>query len=591
MATARQTIGLFWRHAKKYPIYIWGLAVTVPLSVIVGQFLPPLIVSDILTRLTNGHFVAGDLWTSFGGELIVYAILAVLSGVVLWRISIILIWRLEMRVMRDMAQRVFNHLMQQSAHFHANRFGGSLVSQANKLLGSYIRVADTTTFDIFTMIIAFAATFIILVPRAPIVAAVLGVISVFYMVGAYLFSKPVQRRTALKAEQENKQTGNLADSITNVMAVKSFAAEGYENQRFADTTEVTRTMTVGQMKAEIIRDTYSSSITTAIDITALFVGIISVVSFGGDPATVFLVVTYTRNLTQRLWEFSSHVLRNYTRAMGDAESMVEILNTTPDLQDPEQPEESRIKDGKIEFKNVVFAHNDSPEALFNGLSLTVKPGEKIGLVGHSGSGKTTLTKVLLRYSDIQDGEVLVDGQNIANITQNDLRRNIAYVPQEPLLFHRTLRENIAYGKFDATDDEIFAASKRAHADDFIKKLSQGYDTLVGERGVKLSGGQRQRVAIARAMIKDAPILVLDEATSALDSESEKLIQSALWELMEGRTAIVIAHRLSTIQRMDRILVMEDGKIVEQGNHKDLLAKKNGVYAELWKHQSGGFIEE
>jgi ATP-binding cassette subfamily B protein len=211
-------------------------------------------------------------------------------------------------------------------------------------------------------------------------------------------------------------------------------------------------------------------------------------------------------------------------------------------------------------------------------------------VGPSGGGKTTLSSLLLRFMDVNEGEICIDGQNITHITQADLRQNIAYVPQEPMLFHRTIRDNIRYGEIEAGSQAVEAVAKMAHAHEFISNLSHGYDTLVGERGIKLSGGQRQRVAIARAMLKNAPILILDEATSALDSESEVLIQDALWKLMEGRTAIVIAHRLSTIQKMDRIVVLDNGKIVEQGTHHELLAHK-GLYAKLWAHQSGGFIEE
>ena len=218
-------------------------------------------------------------------------------------------------------------------------------------------------------------------------------------------------------------------------------------------------------------------------------------------------------------------------------------------------------------------------------------GERIGLVGVSGSGKTTLTKLLLRFADVQKGEILVSGQNIKDVTQESLRKNIAYVPQETSLFHRTIAENIAYGKPGATMQEIIWAAKQANADEFIQDLPKGYETLVGERGIKLSGGQRQRIAIARAILKDAPILVLDEATSALDSESEALIQDALEKLMKGRTSIVIAHRLSTVAGLDRIVVMANGKIVEQGKHADLLQRENGVYAGLWGRQSGAFMEE
>ena len=228
--------------------------------------------------------------------------------------------------------------------------------------------------------------------------------------------------------------------------------------------------------------------------------------------------------------------------------------------------------------------------LFENLNLTIPAGQNVGIVGPSGGGKTTITKLLLRFMDIRSGAIKIDGINIAEVTQTSLRDAITYVPQEPLLFHRSIKENIAYGKPSATMKEITTAAKKAHAHDFIEKLPQGYDTLVGERGIKLSGGQRQRVALARAILKDAPIIVLDEATSALDSESERLIQEALFSLMEGRTTIVIAHRLSTIKHLDRILVLKDGKIIEDGNHVDLIKKKNGTYAKLWSHQSGGFIE-
>jgi ATP-binding cassette subfamily B protein len=294
-------------------------------------------------------------------------------------------------------------------------------------------------------------------------------------------------------------------------------------------------------------------------------------------------------LSRHLWEFQG-ILRQYNKALGDASDMVAILQIQPEIKDPVKPERPRMHSGKIDFKDVTFTHGESDDPLFHDLNLSIRPGEKIGLVGRSGSGKTTLTRLLLRFSDLDSGAIEIDGQNITRVTQDDLRHAISYVPQEPLLFHRTLEENIAYGKPEASAEEIRQAARRAHADEFITKLPLGYETLVGERGVKLSGGQRQRVAIARAMLKDAPILVLDEATSALDSESEKLIQDALWRLMEGRTAIVIAHRLSTIQHMDRIIVLEDGRILEQGSHTELLAA-GGQYASLWGHQSGGFIAD
>ncbi|MGH7196685.1 MAG: ABC transporter ATP-binding protein [Candidatus Saccharimonadales bacterium] len=592
MSTARQTVHLFWQHAWRYPHYVIGLAIAVPATILVHQFLPPLIAATVLERISKGDFESGDLWSSFGTDLALYAALVIVGGSFAWRIVIWLIWKLEMLVVRDIHQRVFSHLLDLSANFHANRFGGSLVSQANKLAGAYIRIADTTVFQITTMILAFAFTAIILLPRAPLFVALLLLFSVIFMTTAVLVTKRVRELNAAEAKASNTQTGYLADSVTNVMAVKGFAAGNYERERYAKATEAARAATTQVMRASLKRDTYFGSVTSGIDALALTLAAASVVFFQADIATVFLVLTYTGNIVKRLWDFCQSTLRNYNRALGDARDMVQTLAIEPGVKDPTKPEPVRITKGSITFKDVSFTHADEQagNSLFKNLDLAIKPGEKIGLVGHSGSGKTTLTKLLLRFADINKGEILIDGQNIAKIAQDDLRRHIAYVPQEPLLFHRTIKENIAYGKPDATDDEIKEAARRANAAEFIEKLPHGYGTLVGERGVKLSGGQRQRVAIARAILKDAPILVLDEATSALDSESEKLIQAALWELMEGRTAIVIAHRLSTIQRMDRIIVLEHGQITEQGNHSELL-KNGNTYAELWAHQSGGFIDD
>jgi ATP-binding cassette subfamily B protein len=304
---------------------------------------------------------------------------------------------------------------------------------------------------------------------------------------------------------------------------------------------------------------------------------------------VYLVFIYALNINRQLWEFNN-ITRTYNRVIGDAHEMTEILHKEYELVDHTN-KKLRVSRGDVVFENVSFAHDKGEgEQVFTDFNLSIPAGQRVGVVGHSGSGKTTLTRVLLRFSDIDQGVISIDGQNIAQVTQASLHRSVAYVAQDPMLFHRSLRENIAYGNLDAHDDEIIDAAKKAHAWEFIQSLPHGLDTLVGERGVKLSGGQRQRIAIARAILKNAPILVLDEATSALDSESEKLIQDALGKLMKDRTSIVIAHRLSTIAKLDRIIVLDNGRIVEDGSHAELL-KRNGVYAKLWSHQSGGFIEE
>jgi ATP-binding cassette subfamily B protein len=548
--------------------------------------------ANVLKRLSIGDYTTGDIWNSFGPELVAYGALMILGGVVMWRIVDILDWSLESRVERDIARRVFNKLLNHSANFHANHFGGSLVSQTSKLLGAYIRVADTTVFQVIPLLAAIVFSAIILGPRAPQFTIILVSFSVFFIVTAVLVARTVRGLSAKHATAESKQTGYLADAVTNVMTIKSFAGGHFEQQEFETATTATRKHLLALMWGSQKQQSYFGTITNVISALSLTMAVVGIMVLKADLSTVFLILNYTAYVTNMLWMFGTSTLKTFNRAMGDAQDMIEILNTDAGVKDPQSPESVRINKGAIEFKNMSFSHPDSrdEDVLFKKLSLYIKPGEKIGLVGHSGSGKTTLTKLLLRFNDIDGGEILIDGQNIAHITQDDLRRHIAYVAQEPLLFHRSIRENIAYGKSGATDDEIIKAAHKAYADEFIKTLPQGYDTLVGERGVKLSGGQRQRIAIARAILKDAPILVLDEATSALDSESEVLIQKALWKLMEGRTAIVIAHRLSTIQKMDRILVLTHGEIIEEGSHQSLI-KKKGTYAKLWAHQSGGFIEE
>lgn len=585
----KQTLKFYLQHIRRYPKFMVGILLTIPITTLVNTFVPPLIVAKILDRLSQGDFVKGEVWTSFGPLLVLYIVL-LMTGPLMWRLVDAFNWRLEANVQRDMAQRVYRHLLEQSANFHANSFGGSLVSQTNKFLGAYIRIVDTTVYQVAPLIWSVIFTAVILAGRAPLFVVGFLIVAALYVLAAIYVTKPTRRLSAEHANLESKQTGYLADSIANVMAIKSFAGNKYEYKQYAQVTSNTRQGLLNLMKVMQTQMLYFANLSNLLEIVALLAAVISIVMLNANIATVFLILSFAAKISEQLFAFSNNSLRNYNRSFGDATEMTSILQIQPEIQDPAKPEKSVIKQGDISFKDVVFTHDGANDAIFNKFGLDIKPGEKIGLVGHSGSGKTTFTRLLLRFSDIDSGAITVDGQNIAAITQDDLHRNIAYVPQEPIMFHRSLTDNIRYGDFSATHEQVVKAAKAAHAHDFIKDLPEGYDTLVGERGVKLSGGQRQRVAIARAMLKNAPILVLDEATSALDSESEVLIQDALWKLMEGRTAIVIAHRLSTIQKMDRIIVLDNGEVAEQGTHQELL-KNKGIYSSLWNHQSGGFLED
>lgn len=590
MNIATKTFKFYWTHLRRFWKLFLASILILPVNSLVGNYLPPLVLASILNKLSLHHYNAHNWWSVFGGQLILYFILIFLGSTLLWRLFDFFYWRLEGNVERSIQKQVFNHLVGQSADFHANEFAGSLVSSTNKLSSSYVRFADTTMFQVLPLFVGLLFVSIVMFSRSSLYTVLLLGFSLSYITLSFFVTKTVRQRGAAVAAAESHQTGILSDVLSNVMVVKSFTQEIAENKQFKVATNTTYQKLMSMMRAFQKQQLFLGSLTGIMTALSLVVAVLSVVIYKANLATAFLIFNYTSSISSQLFQFSNNALRNYNRAFGDASSMIDILAKPAEVQDPLKPEKSKIKDGNIVFNHVSFTHAGAFDTIFNDFSLDIQSGEKIGLVGFSGSGKTTLIRLLLRFSDIDSGSITIDGQDISLITQADLRDKIAYVPQEPLLFHRTIKENIAYAKPQASDQTIKQAAKLANAASFIDELPKKYETLVGERGIKLSGGQRQRVAIARAILKNAPILLLDEATSALDSESEIMIQQALWTLMEGKTAIVIAHRLSTVQKMDRIVVLQNGKIIEMGTHLDLL-KQNGTYAKLWSHQSGGFLEE
>jgi len=484
--------------------------------------------------------------------------------------------------------KILNHLTSKSLGYHSNRMSGGIVSDTNKLIGAIERFWDALIYNfvsIATTIIAVCVALSFIYWQYAIVLGLLSIIVVSVIVRSQTAIAPISRQAA---EKSSNLTSFMADVIGNMAAVKAFAKEKAENEQYEKLVQDWRKTSMREMRNVLVITAIFGTLMMILNTSAFGAAIFATEHHLASIGTIYLIISYTLNVVDELWSVSS-TTRSYIRVIGDAGPMISTLDEEVELKDPKNPLPFHINGGNIQFDNVNFSHNEYDERLFDGFSLSIKSGEQIGLVGMSGSGKTSLTYLLLRFSDLSKGRILIDGQDISKITQADLHNSIAYVPQEPLLFHRSLRENIAYGKQDATDDEIRSAAKKANALDFIESLPGGFDTLVGERGIKLSGGQRQRVAIARAILKDAPILVLDEATSALDSENEKLIQDALAKLMKERTSIVIAHRLSTVAKLNRIIVLDNGRIVEQGTHNEL-QNRDGIYAKLWAHQSGGFIK-
>jgi ATP-binding cassette subfamily B protein len=589
-STTQKTFSIFWQYTSKYKAAFFTGSIGASLAVIAQSMVPPLIVARIFKDLQVDYQAHRAIdFKSFVPLLIIYAV-AMLIGVIFWRLQAFYVWKFEINVKRDLMNDVFDHLESQSQRFHADRFGGALVSQTNKFTNAYERLMDDFIWYIVPSLTTLIVAIIVLAFIAWPYALLLSVIVITYLM--LMFKRIIKQLpyNTKVAALESNQTAALADAITNVGTIRAFAGEAYESKRFAKSSHAlyksNKILSIEILKSEAL----SQVQTNGFQVLAILAGVLAVTNFNTNASLLYLLISYTQNITGQLWQFS-RLIRNTNRSLGDAEEMTKILQIKPEVQNLESPKKAHIGRGEIRFSDVDFSYPENVEnPLFTNLNLKIKPGEKVGLVGPSGGGKTTITQLILRFMDIESGEISIDGQNIANIKLHDLRSHIAYVSQEPILFHRTLAENIAYGDQEATTQVIEGIAKMANAHDFINKLPDKYETLVGERGVKLSGGQRQRIAIARAMLKNAPILVLDEATSALDSESEVLIQDALWKLMENRTALVIAHRLSTIQKMDRIIVLEEGEVVEQGSHKELL-KLSGTYARLWSHQSGGFMED
>lgn len=493
----------------------------------------------------------------------------------------------QSNVLRDLRNYAFDKITNHSYVFFTNNFAGGLVAKAKRFVSSFESLHDTITFKLWTTVVKIVSIFVVLFWTMPILGFVFFFWCAVYIFIISLFVKKKFKLDLVESEADSRVTGRFADTITNILNIKTFASKKDESEGFMKVTEEEKKARNKAWRFNNITFTAQGFLLVSLELIGMYFTIKLWVNGSISSGSVVLVQMYIGGIFGSVWDLGRSITQFY-KSVASASEMVEIFETVPDILDPINPEKCVIDKGDISFDKISFSYGEKIP-VFDDFSLEIKAGQKVGLVGHSGSGKTTITKLLLRFVDTQKGVIAIDGQNIAGIKQDDLRKNISYVPQDPILFHRTLKENIAYGNPEATEEEIIVAAQKAHAHEFISSFPSGYETLVGERGVKLSGGERQRVAIARAMLKNAPILILDEATSSLDSVSEKYIREAFDELMKDKTAIIIAHRLSTIQKMDRIIVLDKGKIIEDGTHKELLAKK-GAYHNLWEHQTNGFLE-
>lgn len=519
--------------------------------------------------------------------LVVINFLILVGGYIFSRLGAWTIVYFQSNLMRELSDYSFGKIITNSYNFFSNRFVGSLVTKSRRFVRAFEVMHDTFVYNFWSTFITLLGIFIVLFIQAPSIAFVFFIWVIFYLTIISFFIKKNMKYDIAKAEADSRVGGRLADVFSNVFALKVFSAKEREKNSFGEVTTNEQKHRDKSWYFKNKQDAMQAALMTIVQTIVLYLIIKLWIKGLMTTGTVVLIQIYMVTVFDRLWDLGK-ALTKFMESVADMNEVIDIFEIKPDILNPLKPEVSKMKIGNIEFKNVSFVY-DSGQKVFKNFNLKVKSGEKIGLVGHSGAGKSTITKLLLRFVDVSSGKIEIDGQDIRAVFQDDLRKAISYVPQEPMLFHRTISENIAYGKPNAPEEEIISAARRAHADEFISTLQNGYNTLVGERGVKLSGGERQRIAIARVMLINTPILVLDEATSSLDSISESYIQDAFSELIKGKTTIVIAHRLSTVQKMDRIIVLDKGQIVEEGTHKELL-EKSGLYADLWNHQTGGFLE-
>ncbi len=582
---AAQVWSYIINSAKPFPIgmfiMFWtALAWSADLSI------KPYLLKVILNRLPEG--TQENVFTNLAVPIVLYLVMYLILTTTFRLYN----YFIEVKMIPEMRQKIANDalglLVDKSHNYYQNAFSGNLANKVNDLTRSVPELIQLVIDRFFSHALALLIAIITLWQVNMFFALATLSWAALVIIWTFFLLKRITIQASDWSEYGAIITGKIVDVLSNILSVRLFTAKRQEKNELNNTFQ-------GAVDAEkklhwtyfLIWSFYgySSFVLQIFNFYFLCKGRQEGWLTIGDFA---LVLVINIAIVDFLWQATSQ-FSNFSKLYGVIAQALSVIQDKPELEDAEEATILSVPKGKICFEKVKF-HYKGTEPLFQNKSVTIESGQKVGLVGYSGGGKTTFVNLILRLYDVTDGRILIDDQDISLVTQDSLRYNIAMIPQDPSLFHRSLMDNIRYGRIDATDEEVIEASKKAHAHEFITKSPNGYESLVGERGVKLSGGQRQRIAIARAILKNAPILILDEATSQLDSVTESYIQESLWKLMQDKTTIVIAHRLSTLLHMDRILVFDQGKIIEDGSHAALLAK-NGLYKTLWDAQVGGFLPD
>jgi ATP-binding cassette subfamily B protein len=581
-----QLMPFFWHFIKKQPV-AFAILFLAPLTTILEHSVMPYGIKMIIDAISAHTGDRSDIFTIVTPALWIYGGAWILA-LAIYRFQNWLQGYTIPKFQADIRLSTIEWLSSQSNNYFMQYMAGDLSNKISDLSRAIESIRLILTWNIIATFVVTIAALIFMAVISPISAVVLGIWVVVQIIVIIMASIPVYHAAEVNAEHKSTLSGHTVDMLSNINTVRLFSHKSNELSYLGKAQDIEN-----ESHKRLIMGMNNLRLWLDIPVTILLAALLYVVIKGWQEnilsvGDAVFIVYGSLGVLYQVW-FLGNILPDFFREIGTARQALKILMQPHTMLDDPSAKPLVVKNGLIEFKDVTFNYNRNNN-IFKNKNVTLEAGKKVGLVGFSGSGKTTFVNLITRFFDIESGQIAIDGQNIAKVTQDSLRNNISMIPQDTSLFHRSLMENIRYGRSAATDLEVIEASKRAHCHEFISKLEHGYDTLVGDRGIKLSGGQRQRIAIARAILKDAAIIILDEATSALDSVTEKHIQESLHELMEGHTTIVIAHRLSTLGEMDRILVFDKGNIIEDGTHKQLI-KLKGHYAKMWQMQAGGFLPE